>query len=152
MTMYSYCMFMYSYTDWGFSMLFLQLYGKCQVKTRKDGTRPAHFLIFCIVCFMSFCLLFVCICVLYYCHRVSTQLQFNITYIYIYIYAHIYVLRSGWMRFKHTDMSRRDRSSSWLFLFKAPADKLCSMIIKVALLLSMLHKTGSMYLERFCIE
>ena len=37
---------------------------------------------FCVVlyiaCFMSFSVLFVCICVLYYCHRVATQLQLNI--------------------------------------------------------------------------
>ena len=29
---------------------------------------------------MSFSVLFVCICVLYYCHRVATQLQLNISY------------------------------------------------------------------------
>jgi len=32
------------------------------------------------VCFMSFSVLFVCICVLYYCHRVANQLQLNISY------------------------------------------------------------------------
>jgi len=32
------------------------------------------------VCFVSFSVLFVCICVLYYCHRMATQLQLNISY------------------------------------------------------------------------
>jgi hypothetical protein len=36
---------------------------------------------------VSFCVLFVCICVLYYCHQVATQLQLNI-YIYIYNKTH----------------------------------------------------------------
>jgi hypothetical protein len=41
---------------------------------------------FCVFCFIVlFCVLFVCICVLYYCHRVSTQLQLtNILYIISY--------------------------------------------------------------------
>jgi len=30
--------------------------------------------------FVTFPVLFVCICVLYYCHRVATQLQLNISY------------------------------------------------------------------------
>jgi hypothetical protein len=35
----------------------------------------------CIVCFVSFYVLFVCKCVLYFCHRVTTQLQLiNISY------------------------------------------------------------------------
>ena len=46
MSMYSYCMFMYGYPDLGFSVLFPQLHGKCQDKTRKDGARPALFLTF----------------------------------------------------------------------------------------------------------
>jgi hypothetical protein len=91
-------MFMYDYPEWGFSVIFPQLYGKCQGKTRKDGARPALFLIFlcsmhflcfsmyfcavlCIVCFMSFSVLFVCICVLYYCQREAIQLQLNISYL-----------------------------------------------------------------------
>jgi len=62
-----------------FPVLLPQLYGKCQGKTRKDGARPALFqnfcVVLCIVCFVSFCVLCVCKCVLYYCHRVATQLR-----------------------------------------------------------------------------
>ena len=37
--------------------------------------------VLCIVCFVSFCVLFVSKYVLYYCHRVATQLQLtNISY------------------------------------------------------------------------
>jgi hypothetical protein len=32
------------------------------------------------VSIVLFCVLFVCKCVLYYCHRVATQLQLNISY------------------------------------------------------------------------
>jgi hypothetical protein len=39
------------------------------------------------VCCLFFCVVFVCKWVLYYCHRVSTQLQLNI-YIYLYIYIY----------------------------------------------------------------
>jgi hypothetical protein len=65
-------------------VLFPQLLGKCQGKTRKDGGTvrilPNFCVVLCIVCFVSFSVLFVCICVLYYCHRVATQLQLNISY------------------------------------------------------------------------
>jgi hypothetical protein len=83
-----------------FPCFFLSCKANARVKTRKDGARPALFQIFvlfcvflcfsmyclfcvvvCIVCYVSFSVLFVCICVLYYCHRVATQLQLtNISY------------------------------------------------------------------------
>jgi len=34
------------------------------------------YVLFCVLCFIVlFCVLFVCKCLLYYCHRVSTELQ-----------------------------------------------------------------------------
>ena len=42
---------------------------------RGTGRTVPKFLCCPIHCFMSFCVLFVCKCVLYYCHRVATQLQ-----------------------------------------------------------------------------
>jgi len=36
------------------------------------------YVVLCIFCFVSFSVLFVCICVLYYCHRVATQLQLTL--------------------------------------------------------------------------
>jgi len=37
--------------------------------------------VLCIACFVTFPVLFVCMCVLNYCHRVATQLQLNIYHI-----------------------------------------------------------------------
>ena len=54
------------------------------------------FQIFCFI--VLFCVLFVCKCVLYYCHRVATQLQLTLrrlmSYIYIYIYIYIWSTHS----------------------------------------------------------
>jgi hypothetical protein len=87
---------------------------KCQGKPRKDGAQPALFLVvvccsmyflccsmyFCvlrIVCFVTFPVLFVCICVPNNCHQVATQLQLNI---YIYqisnITSHFMFLYTRW--------------------------------------------------------
>ena len=69
---------------------------KANATVKPAGARPALFLIFvlfyvflcstyfcvvlCIDCFVTFSVLFVCICVLNYFHRVATQLQLNISY------------------------------------------------------------------------
>jgi len=66
-----------------FPCFFHSCKANAMVNTRKDGARPALFLIFVLfyVFFVSFSVLFVCICVLYYCHRLATQLQLtNISY------------------------------------------------------------------------
>ena len=47
-----------------------------------------------IVCFVTYSVLFVCICVLNYCHRVTTQLQLNISY---HISYHINARTGGWL-------------------------------------------------------
>jgi len=48
------------------------------------------YVLFCIFCFiMLFPVLFVCKCVLFYCHRVSTQLR--ITYISYQIFEHLII-------------------------------------------------------------
>ena len=42
--------------DWGFSVLFPQLWGKCQGITRKDGARPALFQTFFVLFYVLFVL------------------------------------------------------------------------------------------------
>jgi hypothetical protein len=66
-----------------FPCFFLSCKANARVKPAKtgDGRHSSYFyVVLCIVCFVSFSVLFVCICVLYYCHRVATQLQLNISY------------------------------------------------------------------------
>ena len=57
------------------------------------------FCVLCIVCFVTFPVLFVCICVLNNCHRVATQLQLNnihhiIYQIHYYSYYYYYHRRN----------------------------------------------------------
>jgi len=62
----------------GFPCFFLSCKANARVKPAKTGhgQHSSYFcVVLCIVCFVSFYVLFVCICVLYYCHRVATQLQ-----------------------------------------------------------------------------
>ena len=113
MYVYSYCSSMYSYrclcilivvhvfldavtlTE-GFPCFFLGCKANARVKLAKMGHGPHSSnccVVLCIVCFVSFYVLFVCKCVLYYCHRVKTQLQLtNISYHYPPVYQ---VVRSS---------------------------------------------------------
>jgi hypothetical protein len=119
MSMYSYFMFMYLHSaSWHpsailtefFPCFFLSCKANAGVKPTKMGHDPhssKHFcVVVCIVCFVSFCELFVCKCVLYYCHWLATQFQLtNVSYhivsyiwysklqlyTYIYTYIHTYI-------------------------------------------------------------
>ena len=75
------CLCMTTLTE-GFLCFFLSCKAKAGVKPQRRGTACTlpNFCVVCIICFVSFSVLFVCICVLYFCHRVTTQLQFNISY------------------------------------------------------------------------
>ena len=73
------------YPDWGFSCFFLSCKANARVYLAKTGQGPRFsWIVLLCVLFVSivlFFVLFVCKCVLYYCHRMSTQLQLtNISY------------------------------------------------------------------------
>jgi hypothetical protein len=66
-----------------FPCFFLSCKANVRVKPAKMGhsLHSSNFcVVICIVCFVSFSELFVCICVLYYCPQMATQLQLNISY------------------------------------------------------------------------
>ena len=68
-----------------FPCFFLSCKANAMVKLAKTGHGPhsSKLVVICVVLllFMLFYVLFVCKCVLYYCHRVTTQLQLtNISY------------------------------------------------------------------------
>ena len=64
-----------------FPCFFLSCKANARVYIAKTGHGPhsskKFCVVLCIVCFVSFYVLFVCKCVPYYCHQVATQLQFN---------------------------------------------------------------------------
>ena len=64
-----------------FPCFFLSCKANARVNPAKMGHGP-HSSSFCVVlsifCFVSFCVFFVCECVLYYSHRLATQLQLTI--------------------------------------------------------------------------
>ena len=73
------------YPDWGFPCFSLSCKANDRVYLAKTG-HGLHFSLivlfhvlccsmYCFVSIVSFCVLFVCKCVLYYCHRMATQLQ-----------------------------------------------------------------------------
>jgi hypothetical protein len=86
------CMFMYLHpASWHSSatMLFPQLYGKCQGKTCKDGARPAPFQ----NVYVLLCIVFVWMCtaLLQPGGYPTAVNKYIISYIYIYIYIYISV-------------------------------------------------------------
>jgi len=77
----------------GFPCFFLTYKENSRVKPANTGHGPHYSQIF-----VSFYVLFVCKCVLYYCHRVATQLQLtNISF-------HITIRKSLRMTYKHRNM------------------------------------------------
>ena len=91
-------MFMYlHHSSWHSSAtltnVFLWVFLNCKVNARVKPVKMGHgphssnfCIVLCIICFLSFCVLFVCKRVLYYCHRVATQLQLtNMSYTIILI-------------------------------------------------------------------
>ena len=67
-----------------FPCFFLSCKANARATPQRWGTArtlPNFCVVPCIVCFVSFCVLFVCKCVVHYSHRVATQLQLtNLSY------------------------------------------------------------------------
>jgi magnesium-transporting ATPase (P-type) len=78
-----------------------------------------YFCVLCIVFFVTFPVLLVCICVLYYCHRVATQLQLNISYHISYHICHNISFRNETKRNKIVfKSSSLHVSSKYVLIFR----------------------------------
>jgi hypothetical protein len=68
-------------------VFFLSFKANARVKPANIGYGPhtskTFCVLMCVVCSVSFCVVFLCKCVLYYCHRVATKLQLTNICIYI---------------------------------------------------------------------
>jgi len=62
---------LFSYPAWGFSVLFPQLWGKCQGITRRDGARPTLFPVSSCVILCIFC---ICVVLCIVCVQMCTVL------------------------------------------------------------------------------
>jgi hypothetical protein len=89
MTMYSHCMFMYDYPDWGaFSSVVRQMPRLNPQRRGTARTLPTFCVVPCIFCVFyvflccsMYCLFCDVLCIVcLYCHRVATQLQLNISH------------------------------------------------------------------------
>jgi hypothetical protein len=103
-SMYSYCMFVYLYRAiWhssatlteGFPCFFVSCKANARVKPAKTGHGPHSFkkicVGLCIVCFVSFCVLFVCTELLPPGGYPIAVNKYIISYLYIYIYISVSV-------------------------------------------------------------
>ena len=97
-----------------------------------------YFCVLCIICFVTFPVLFVCICVLYYCHQVTTQLQLNIYYVinqqpdatvFQFIILTFVYGSTGFGRFLAHHQELNDCSGSLWFYFRIVVDSRAVFVV-----------------------